>query len=129
MSATFIPGRTSAISKMRRASPARSRIGSSEKRDAMILATGRSGSGKTGFLGARWQPARVVAAISRARLVDVFDIDLFPRYPLRQRRRHERIERPVEHVGRRRRGHPGAQVLDQLIGLENVAADLVAPAD
>jgi hypothetical protein len=57
----------------------------------------RSGAGKTGFTGARWQAAST-AASSSARLVDVFDIDLFPRNPLRKRRRHERIERTVEHI-------------------------------
>src|SRR5579862_291259 len=117
MSATFMPARTSAISKMRRASPARSRTGSSEKREELIFATGRSGAGKTGFLGARSQPARAAVASSR-RLIDVFDIDLFPRNPLRQCRRHERIERAVEHVRWRGRGDPGAQILDQLIGLK-----------
>src|SRR5690242_8819602 len=48
---------------------------------------------------------------------------------LRQRRLHEFVEIAVEHragIGSR---DAGAQVLDHLVGLQHVGADLVAPAD
>ena len=48
---------------------------------------------------------------------------------LRQRRRHEAVEVAVEHVRRAGALDAGAQVLHQLIGLQHVGADLVAPAD
>src|SRR5690349_20107167 len=48
---------------------------------------------------------------------------------LRPRRRHEGIKIAVQHIRRRAAFHPGAQILDQLIGLQDIGADLVAPAD
>ena len=42
---------------------------------------------------------------------------------------HEVVQLAVENIIRCRAGHAGAQVLDQLIGLQDVGADLVAPAD
>src|SRR4051794_41258950 len=62
-------------------------------------------------------------------LLDILHLAPTPLDPLRQRRLHERVELPVEHVGGARRLDAGAQVLDELVGLEDVGADLVAPAD
>ena len=50
-------------------------------------------------------------------------------HPLGQRRRHERVEVAVKHALGVGRLHLGAQVLDHLVRLQDVAADLVAPAD
>ena len=51
-----------------------------------------------------------------------------PLDPGRQGRRHELVEVAVEHRLGVRRLHVGAQVLDHLVGLQDVGADLVAPA-
>ena len=48
---------------------------------------------------------------------------------LRQRRLHELVEVAVEHAAGVRCLHAGAQVLHHLIRLQDVRADLVAPAD
>ena len=48
---------------------------------------------------------------------------------LRQRGFHELVEVAVEHVGRAGALDAGAQILHQLVGLQHVGADLVAPAD
>ena len=61
--------------------------------------------------------------------VHIFDLDLLAGDALRQSGGHEAVEVAVEHVGRRGGGDAGPQVLHQLIGLEHVGADLVAPAD
>ena len=62
-------------------------------------------------------------------LVDILDFHLFAGHALRQGGGHEPVEIAVEHVRRRGRSDAGAQVLHQLIGLQHIAADLVAPAD
>ena len=66
---------------------------------------------------------------ARSALLHVLDLHRASRQPLRERGLHERIEVAVEHFGRRARGVAGAQVLDHLVGLQHVGADLVAPAD
>ena len=48
---------------------------------------------------------------------------------LRQRRLHELVEVAIEHVGRAGALDPRAQILHQLVGLKDVGADLVTPAD
>jgi cytoskeletal protein CcmA (bactofilin family) len=48
---------------------------------------------------------------------------------LGQRRLHELVQIAVQHPLRVGAFMAGAQVLDQLVGLQNVGADLVAPAD
>src|SRR5262245_66672530 len=48
---------------------------------------------------------------------------------LRQPGFHERVEVAVEHGAGIGGLHAGAQVLHHLVGLQNVGADLVAPAD
>ena len=48
---------------------------------------------------------------------------------MRQCRFHELIEVAVEHGARIGGLHAGAQILDHLIGLQHVRADLMAPAD
>src|SRR5436190_21595299 len=48
---------------------------------------------------------------------------------LSQRRFHELIEIPIEHAAGVRGRDSGAQILDHLVGLQNVRADLVAPTD
>src|SRR5688500_3427774 len=104
----------------------------------MIGDTGRCGSGKGELGAATWsrQPPSSASASSSAAgvrtagaLVDIFHFDLLAADALRQRRGHEAVEIAVEHVGGRGGGDAGAQILDQLVGLQDVGADLVAPAD
>ena len=82
-------------------------------------------SGEKGVTGANSVIWGVLA------LVDVPDIldRAAALHPLGQACRHELVEVAVEH----RRGagalDAGAQILHQLIGLQHVGADLVAPAD
>src|SRR3954447_10922750 len=75
--------------------------------------------------GADTPPSYQAASV----LLDILHLAPTPLDPLRQRRLHERVELPVEHVGGARRLDAGAQGLDELVGLEDVGADLVAPAD
>ncbi len=63
------------------------------------------------------------------RSVDVADVRVASEDALRQRRFDERIDLSVQDVVGRRAFHPRAKVLDHLVGLENVGADLVTPAD
>src|SRR5665213_1009661 len=49
--------------------------------------------------------------------------------PLGQGGRHEAIQVAVQNAGRVRGFHPRAQVLDHLVGLQDVGSDLVTPAD
>ena len=62
-------------------------------------------------------------------LVDILDLFGLAKYALRQGRLHEGVEVAVEHVLRGCRLRAGAQVLDHLVGLQHVGADLVPPAD
>src|SRR5687767_12302885 len=127
MSATDMPALIPAKAITSSASPSRSRASSVEKRSDTIGATGRSASGKRGACGsARHAASSTANSISTGRaaraciLVDVLDIDLLARHALRQGGGHEAVEVAVENVTRRGRDHPGAQILDQLVGLEDV---------
>src|SRR5690349_20800606 len=137
MSATDMPGWTCAAATTASNSPTRSRTSSVEKASDTIGATSRPEGGKlsaaspsarqAASASARQQNASVPPA--RRILVDVFHVDLLARHPLARSSGHEAVEIAVEHVARRRRGDPGTQVLDQLIRLQDVRSDLMAPAD
>jgi hypothetical protein len=64
----------------------------------------------------------------RIRLLDILHLDRLAGHALRQRRGDEGLDLAVEHVARRGRGDAGPEVLDQLVRLEDVAPDLVAPS-
>jgi len=83
------------------------------------------------FFTPKWSGAQPPfrGKVASQRSIVVFHRHLFAGHALRQGRRHERIERPVEHIGRIGTDNTGAQVLDLLIGLQNVRSDLVTPAD
>src|SRR5690242_1842803 len=75
-------------------------------------------------------PAHNHRTTRRPSLLNVFDvIGLGAERLLRQRSLHEVIEIAVEHRACIRGRDAGTQVLDHLIGLQDVRADLVAPAD
>src|SRR6266542_5667 len=65
----------------------------------------------------------------RGKLLDILDLDGFAGHALRQSRGHEPVQIAVEHVARGGRGDSGAQVFDQLVGLQHVGPDLVPPTD
>src|SRR3982750_2667164 len=112
------------------ASPMRSRASSVEKVLPTIGATGRWALGKCGSLGcARHEAIAVKAQSAAPHLLHIFDLDRLAGHALRQSRGHEAVEIAVEHVAWSRRRHSGAQILDQLVRLQDVGADLVAPAD
>src|SRR4029453_528880 len=108
MSATDMPGLMPAKAMTSSASPRRSRASSVEKMSETIGATGRSASGKVGPCGSARHDASTasrsrtgtVAARTGNTLVDVLDIDLLARHPLRQGGGHEAVEVAVEHVAR-----------------------------
>src|SRR6185295_14158684 len=83
--------------------------------------------------GWRDPPGAVPAPSCPAAYRSLFQVfDLFFRLSadfLRQGRGHEGIEIAIQHVRGRTAFHPGAQILHQLIGLQDIGADLVAPAD
>src|SRR5438445_7469348 len=124
-----MPGFTPASSMTCSASPTRSRASSVEKASPTIGATSRCALGKRGSLGCARQAASATTAAAAAVLLHILDLYRFSRHPLRQRGGHEPVEIAVEHVAGAGRGHTGAQIFDQLVGLEHVGADLVAPAD
>src|SRR5690349_5436667 len=75
-------------------------------------------------------PAQSHRTRRRPSLLNVFDvIGLGAESLLRQRRLHEVVEITIEHRARVRGRNAGAQILDHLIGLQDVRADLVPPAD
>ena len=127
----------------RRPRCSRSRASSFDQRAETIGATGRSAAGKRVRLARSALAQRGCApshaasserreqrqAAARRASIDILHLDLLAGHALRQRRRHEGIESPSSTSRRRGRGDAGAQILHQLIGLEDVAADLVAPAD
>src|SRR6476661_1156506 len=129
-SATDIPGLTPANCITSSASPARSRASSVEKVVPTIGATSRCAVGKRGSDGCARQPARKsnTAAVLAA-LFDILDLDCLAGHALRQGCRHEAVKVAVEHVARAGRGDARPQVLHQLVRLQHVGADLVAPAD
>src|SRR6185369_17803884 len=102
------------------ASPKRSRASSVEKESPTIGATGRWALGNCGSDGVARHAVRASAAARAAALLHILDLDRLAGHALRQRRGHEPVEIAVQHVAWGRRSHPGAQVLDQLIGLEDV---------
>src|SRR5687768_12793410 len=128
MSATLMPGLMPAKAITASASPSRSRASSVEKLSPTIGATSRLAAGKSD-LGAACSHAASRPAARTASLVDILDLDSLPGHSLGQGRGHEAVEFAVEHVRWRRRRYPGAQILHQLVRLQHVAADLMAPAD
>src|SRR6185369_11111127 len=122
-----MPGLMPASSITCSASPKRSRASSVEKESPTIGATGRCACGNCGSPGCARQA--VSASARKAALFHILDLDGLASDALRQGRGHESVEIAVEHIGRRSRSHTGAQVFDELIGLENIGPDLVAPAD
>src|SRR5438132_10047332 len=125
-----MPRFTPASSMTCSASPARSRASSVEKESPTIGATSRCALGKCGSLGcARQAPSARIAAAAAADLLHILDLDRFARHPLREGCGHEAIEVAIEHIAGARRCHAGPQIFDQLIRLQDVRADLVAPAD
>src|SRR5579872_2287083 len=137
------------------ASPARSRASSVEKVPPTIGATSRWALGKCGWRGCSRQvkskaAQSVITALARnsregcrrfarARsaskwrnvsiLLDILDLDRLAGHSLRQGCGHESIEVAVERVTGRSRRDPGTQILHQLIRLQNVGTDLMAPPD
>ena len=90
-----------------------------------------TGCGLTPLAGATCRIAdadRAVCALSAYSRSSIFFARLAADC-LRQRRGHEGIEIAVQHILRRAAFHAGAQILHQLIGLQHIRADLVAPAD
>src|SRR5215218_7067213 len=130
MSATHIPGATPASFSTCSASPSRSRASSVEKASLTIGATSRSALGKRGSSGAwRQAPSAVSRRKAQKRLFDILDLDALAGDALRQSRGHEPVQVAVEHIARRSRCHAGPQILHELVRLQHIAADLVAPAD
>src|SRR3990170_3373827 len=152
-----MPGLTPARRMTSSASPTRSRASSVEKLSPTIGERSRWAAGNGDLEASCRHPARATTA-NRAMsgpelpprqfrmpmngsrlsprqprmsfiLFDILDLDPLAGDALRQSRGHEPVEIAVEHVERRGRGHAGAQILDQLVGLKDIAADLVAPAD
>src|SRR5438874_699341 len=124
-----MPGFTPASCITSSASPTRSRASSVEKASPTIGATSRWALGKCGSLGCARQAVSASRAAAAAALLHILDLDRFAGHPLRQSGGHEPVEIAVEHVAGAGRSHAGAQVFDQLIGLQHVRSDLVPPAD
>src|SRR5437763_16228285 len=122
-----MPGVTPASCITSSASPTRSRAPSVEKASPTIGATSRCAAGKRGSLGCARQAASARTAAAAVVLLHILDLYRFSRHPLRQRGGHEPVEIAVEHISGAGRGHTGAQVFDQLVGLEHVGADLMPP--
>ena len=104
MSATDMPGLTSAKAITASASPSRSRASSVEKLSQTIGATGAVGLGEArrlrlGAAGGESSSETRQTTAARAHLIDILDLDRFAGHPLRQGRGHEAVEIAVEHVG------------------------------
>src|SRR5690348_5032289 len=123
-----MPVRTPASCMTCSASPNRSRASSVENVSLTMGATVRWALGKRLSPGCALQESSRSAA-SAAALFHILDLDRFAGHALRQSRGHEPVEIPVEDVARRRGSDAGAEVLHQLIGLQHVRTDLMAPAD
>src|SRR3954468_21311212 len=115
-----MPGFTPASSITSSASPIRSRASSVENVPPTIGAISRCALGKCGSLGCARQAATARAATAAAVLLHILNLDRLSGRSLRQRGGHEPVEVAVKDIGRAGRGHAGAQVFDQLIGLEHV---------
>src|SRR5438105_4981434 len=124
-----MPGFTPASAMTCSASPTRSRASSVENAPPTIGATSRCALGKCGCDGWARQPASARTAAAAAALLHILNLDRFAGHALRQSGGHEPVEIAVEHVAWAGRCHAGTQVLHQLIGLQHVRPDLVAPAD
>src|SRR5690242_8005448 len=111
------------------ASPSRSRASSVENAPPTVGATSRWALGNRGSVGCALQAvsARTAAAAAPS-LVDILYLDRLARHPLRQRRRHEAVEIAIEHIARRGGRNARPQILHQLVRLEHIGPDLVAPA-
>src|SRR3954462_5782139 len=116
-----MPGFTAASSITSSASPSRSRASSVEKVSPTIGATSRFARGNCGSDGCAWHPASAAAltTATQANLFNVFDLDGLAGDPLREGGGHEAVKVAIEHVARAGRGYPGAQVFDQLVGLQH----------
>src|SRR5512139_708292 len=124
-----MPGVTSARRMTSSASPVRSRTSSVEKLSLTIGATARPTFGNSsGFCSARQAAAARIKRTTDA-LLNILDFHLFAGNALRQRCRHELVQVAVKNVGWGGRGYAGPKVLHQLIGLQDIGADLMAPAD
>src|SRR4029079_7915171 len=124
-----MPGLTPASAMTCSASPTRSRASSVEKVSLTVGATSRCAAGNCGSLGCARQPATSMSAAAAAALFHILDLDGFAGHPLRQGRGHETIEIAIQDVAGRCGGDADADALGQLIGLQDVGTDLVAPSD
>src|SRR5215217_7664079 len=112
-----MPGRMSAKAITASDSPTRSRASSVEKLSPTIGATSRPAAGKSD-LGAGCSQPNSASDAKAANLLHILDLDPFAGDALRQGRGHEPVEVAVEHVRWRWRGHAGAPILHQLVGLK-----------
>src|SRR4051794_12116470 len=112
-----MPGFTAASSITSSASPMRSRASSVENVPPTIGAMSRCALGKCGSLGCARQAATARTAAAAAVLFHILNLDRFAGHSLRERGSHEPVEVAVKDIGRAGRGHAGAQVFDQLVGL------------
>src|SRR3954469_17521370 len=115
-----MPALTPASCMTSSASPARSRASSVEKVPPTMGATSRWAVGNRGSDGCARQAASARTAAAAAALLHILDLYGFAGHPLRQRRSHEAVEIAVEHVAGAGRHDAGAQVLHQLIRLQNI---------
>src|SRR5205085_12160005 len=124
-----MPGLTPASCITCSASPTRSRASSVEKVSLRVGATSRWAAGNCGSLGCARQAERRTTDAAATPLLHILDLDFLSSDPLRQRGGHETVEVAIRHVAGRGGCRSGTQVLDQLVGLQNVGADLVPPAN
>mgnify|MGYP003845516477 CR=1 FL=1 len=75
------------------------------------------------------QFARFRIALGWGASINILNHYLFTRHALRKSSGHEPIQIAIQDIARRGGGDAGAQILHQLIGLENIGTDLVAPAN
>src|SRR4029079_7274814 len=128
MSETLLPGLTPAKAMTDSASPVRSRASSVEKLSPTMGATSRPAGGNSVLASCCLQPSSAKAA-KTASLVDIFNFNALAGDALGHSRSHEPVEVAVEHIRWSGRGDAGPEVLHQLVRLEDVGTDLVAPAD
>ena len=67
--------------------------------------------------------------IKHDQLIQIFDGCRLTAHPLGKRGFHERVKRTIQHAARIATFNAGSQILDHLIGLQNIRAYLVAPAN
>src|SRR5687767_2452442 len=124
-----MPGLTPANCITCSASPTRSRVSSVEKLSPTMGATGRRTCGKSGGTGSERQEASSNSAASAAALFDILDFHALAGHALRQGGGHEPVEVAIKDVSGAGRRDAGPEVLHKLVGLKNVGADLMSPAD